>query len=311
VVVICTRNRPDELAITLRSVAEQSGAEERAVLVVDGSDEQEARRTAHVVTKSLDGKCPVQYYRYPEPPAQTRQRNAAVELLPDSIDIVHFIDDDVLLRPGYFDELTGVLARNSALLGAGGIIIESQNFPSSPSSSWAKRFFLLSARTPSRVLPSGRTTLPRPAEDDVYPAEWLSTCSSSYRLSVLKRHRFDPDVEGPSPTLHDLDFSFRVAQEGPLAIVSTATCIHRRSQSARRDFLSANRERVVRRYWFVTKNMDGPIHRLAFWWGVVGQFLARVFSSHPESASALRGLLKGIRVIWMRAHPLLRTDDTR
>ena len=74
-VVVCTRNRPTELAHTLESVAEQSGAAERLVMVVDGSDQDEASRTADVVHNRRDDGLPVRYHRYTGTPAGTCSPN--------------------------------------------------------------------------------------------------------------------------------------------------------------------------------------------------------------------------------------------
>jgi hypothetical protein len=59
----------------------------------------------------------------------------------------------------------------------------------------------------------------------------------------------------------------------------------------------------------VRKNMDHPLHRLAFWWSIIGKVLAHVFSSNPNSTPALKGLLRGIQTAWTRTHPLLSPDD--
>ena len=305
-VVICTRNRPDVLRETLRSVFSQSGAAERPVLVVDGSDRTEATHTARVVQSQSDRGLPVWYHRYSGVPAGTRQRNAGVDLLPDSVEVVHFIDDDVTLRPGYFDALCEVLNQKRHLLGVEGVIAESEGAPSRSRVRWAHRLFLLRVDQPSRVLPSGHTTPAWPTgESDMQPAAWLSTCASSYRASVFDTHRFDPAVEGPSPRLEDLDFSVRVARDGPLAVVPEARCLHRVSGRNRRGTAATTRERLVRRYWFVRKNMDRPLNRLAFWWSTLGQLIALVTSSDPDSRAALRGHVRGLRQAWTRAHPLL------
>jgi len=310
-VVACTRNRPTELARTLESVAEQSGAAERLVTVVDGSDQEEAERTAAVVQARRDDGVPVRYHRYTGTPAGTRQRNAGVDLLPESVNIVHFIDDDVTLRGGYFDALCGALSQHPQLLGVGGIIKESEGTSPRPPVSPGHRLFLLRVNEPSRVLPSGQTTPAWPTgEGDIQPAEWLSTCASSYRRRVFRRHRFDPNATGPSPRLEDLDFSFRVAQEGSLAVVPDAECVHHVSARNRRSIPATAEERIARRYWFVEKNMGRPLNRLAFWWSVLGQILALVLSSNPNSDAALRGLLQGIRTVWTRDHPLLRRSNS-
>ncbi|WP_423818444.1 glycosyltransferase family A protein [Salinibacter ruber] len=108
-VVICTRNRPVDLARTLKSVAEQCRAHDRPVVVVDGSDRDDAERTAGVVQSWGDEELPFSYHRHSGRPAGTRQRNVGVDLLPETVRIVHFIDDDVTVHPGYFEALSAVL----------------------------------------------------------------------------------------------------------------------------------------------------------------------------------------------------------
>lgn len=304
-VVICTRNRPTELARTLESVAQQPGAENRPVLVVDGSDQDEAEHTATVVQDWRDDALPFHYHRFERPPAGTRQRNAGVDLLPKTVDIVHFIDDDVTLRDRYFDTLVDALREHPSLLGVGGLILPSECDSFRPRIHWGHRFFLLGTNEPNRVLPSGQTTSAWSTNDPIQPAEWLSTCASSYRRRVFRTHRFDPNARGPSPRLEDLDFSFRVAQDGPLAVVPEAECVHHVSPRNRRSSAATTRERIARRYWFIEKNLDRPLNRLAFWWSVVGQLVAVLVSSDPNSSAALRGLLRGIRTVLTRDHPLL------
>jgi len=308
-VVICTRNRPGELRQTLESVAEQSGAEERLVLVVDGSDADEADAVARVVSAWTDD-LPFHYVRFSGAPAGTRQRNAGVDHLSRSVAIVHFIDDDVTLRPDYFRVLSTALSQRPHLLGVGGVILDpSASSPTPPEITALHQLFLLRTDAPSRVLPSGQTTPAWPAHGRaLQPAEWLSTCASSYRRDVFERHRFDPAVEGPSPRLEDLDFSYRVAREGPLSVVPKARCVHRFSSANRRELRDSSLERVVRRYWFVEKNLGSASHRLAFWWSMLGKLLILLVSSHPDRDEALRGFLRGVRTVWRRDHPLLRSE---
>ena len=305
-VVICTRNRPAELARTLESVAAQRRAQERLVVVVDGSDPTEAERTAHVVQSGSDEGAPFHYHSYSGRPAATRQRNTGVDLLPESVEVVHFIDDDVTLHDCYFEALYNALTQNPALRGVGGVITKSNESSPRPPIHWAHRLLLLRIDRPSRVLPSGQK-MPAWSTGNrkLQPAEWLSTCASSYRAEVFDRHRFDSAVEGPSPRLEDLDFSVRVARDGPLAVVPEARCVHRVSGRNRRGTAATTRERLARRYWFVRKNMDRPLNRLAFWWSTLGQLIALVTSSDPDSRAALRGHVRGLRQAWTRAHPLL------
>jgi len=66
----------------------------------------------------------------------------------------------------------------------------------------------------------------------------------TYRYRVFDDHRFDPTVEGPSPRLESLDFSFRLSRQN-----SKARCIHHFSPINRRSLPDTVREQVVRRYW--------------------------------------------------------------
>ena len=309
--MICTRNRPDALAQTLEHVAAQHGAAHRRVLVVDASDAAAAERTHHIVARHRDTDLPFHYHRFSGPPAGTRQRNKGVDLLPPSVQLVHFIDDDASPTAGYFDALSDALCRHPSLLGVGGLITApDQPTDASPGRTLThrlQRLFLLHANQPSRVLPSGQTTPAWSTPDSsLQRAEWLSTCASTYRREVFTRHRFDPAVEGPSPRLEDLDFSFRVAQDGPLAVVPDAECIHRFSPHNRHRTAARVRERTARRYWFVEKNLGRYPNRLAYWWSLLGRLLALIASSRPNRDAALRGLLRGIQTVWTRDHPLLQ-----
>lgn len=127
-VVICTRNRPDDLKTTLESVATQSGATTRSVVVVDGSDSALASETA-VVVENWSDRRPFYYHRYSKRPAGTRQRNTGVDLLPSSVEIVHFIDDDVTLKPGYFETLSTTLQQFPSPVGVGDIVESENGFP--------------------------------------------------------------------------------------------------------------------------------------------------------------------------------------
>ena len=308
-VVICTRNRSGELKQTLRSVAAQSGAEGRLVLVVDGSDPDEVDATAQVVSAWTD-ELPFHYFRYSGAPAGTRQRNTGIDQLPRSVTIVHFLDDDVTLRPNYFHALSTALRQHPRLLGVGGIILDPDaSSPTPPEITVPHKLFLLRTDAPSRVLASGQTTPAWPAHGRaLQPAEWLSTCASSYRRNVFEHHRFDPAVEGPSPRLEDLDFSYRVAREGTLAVAPEAHCVHRFSSTNRQEVSDSTCERVARRYWFVEKNLGSGPHRLAFWWSMLGKFLILLVSSHPDRNEALHGFLRGIQTVWRRNHSLLRPE---
>lgn len=302
-VIICTRNRAEDLRRTLGSIAALKDRPEMLVLVVDGSDESQLRasRRASVQFETLD----VAHLPFKGSPAGTRQRNYGLDHLPPSVEIVHFIDDDVVVLPGYFRRLTATLARHPTVGGVGGVILDRDASETGVAAYLLKRFFLLSSSSPGRVLPSGHVGSLTPNAERI-PVEWLSTCSSTYRRAVFEQYRFDPRVEGPSPRLEDLDFSYRVRRSWTLLAEPRARLIHYTSAVNRRSVEAFAAESLPRRYWFVEKNIRHPLRKPAFWWATFGQVLATLTSSHPRKKEALRGLLRGVRDVWRRAHPLLR-----
>jgi len=131
-VVLATRNRPTDVERTLRSVARAEGSNTLRVVLVDGSDPDKAQANQQVL-RSISS-LHVDYHPFPGDPAASRQRNYGVEVLPASIRVVHFIDDDVEVHPQYFTHLADTLPPAQI-----------------------RRLFLLDGTTPGVVLPSGHT----------------------------------------------------------------------------------------------------------------------------------------------------------
>lgn len=311
-VVISTRNRPEDLNQTLQSVASQPDAKNRPVFVIDGSDPKEATSTERVV-ETWKHDLPFQYHRYRGIPAGTRQRNAGLDLLPQSVDIVHFIDDDVTVQTDYFHELSKVLKLHPKVGGVGGLIVTPESNSLSSGNELIKRIFFLTHPKPGRVLLSGFTTSnqhsssAKTEESSLRETEWLSTCSSSYRRSFLDRHRFDESLTGYS-MLEDRDLSYRISQEARLVIQPQARLYHRLSPRNRYDTERHVYSRVVHRRWFIEKHFSGIIPRLAYWWSLLGRFLATAISSDSRRNAALRGLRRGARTVWTRSHSLLHSS---
>ena len=305
-VIICTRNRPADLARALHSIA-VAAAEPSAllILIVDASDEDATQANREMVSRMEELN--VQYNAFHGSPSGTRQRNDGLDQLLPSVEIIHFIDDDVVVLPGYFRHLAQTLRRHPEAGGVGGLIIEADSSqPVRPH--WMHRLFVLSSIQSGRILPSGHTTTIHP-ERGLQRVEWLSSCASSYRREVFETHRFDSSVEGRSPRLEDLDFSYRVGQLWHLLADPCAQLIHHPSAANRRKTEDFAAESLPRRYWFVEKNIRHPLRKPAFWWATFGQLLAAATSQKSTKWSVFRGLCAGIRTIWHRDHPLLRRSE--
>lgn len=305
-IVICTRDRPDELRRTLASIAAHPPDIDLLLVVVDASD-PEARTRNRTLVGAFE-PLPSAHWPYPKDPSLTGQRNYALDHLPSSVDIVHFIDDDVTVHADYFEVLSNVLRTHPRIGGAGGVIIESPMGPPSPWRERLKRLFFLSHTEKGRVLPSGCTTTAQSpsTEDDaaLRDTEWLSGCSSSYRRSLLERHRFDETLSGYS-MLEDLDLSYRIRQEARLVVHPNACLRHRRASGGRPDTEQYAYTETVHRRWFVERHFDGVGERWAYWWSRVGRFLAVARLPRSDRMDTLRGLGRGLWTVLTRDHPLL------
>jgi Predicted glycosyltransferases len=306
-IVICTRNRPGELEQTLDSIAAHPPPATPLLAVMDASDEKQRRRTRTLVD-TFDALQSV-HWPYTDPPSLARQRNAALDRLPASVEIVHFIDDDVTVQSNYFEALSAVLRTNADVGGVGGVVAEPTQKTSSPDAGGLRRLFLLSHPVAGRVLSSGYATNaqhPRATgRSTLRETEWLSGCSSSYRRQLLEQHRFDEALTGYS-MLEDLDLSYRIHQQARLVVHPEARLIHRRTPRNRFDAERYGHALTVHRRWFMEKHFGDPGAHLAYWWSLVGRLLAILASSNDHSAAALRGLLRGIQTVLTRNHPLLR-----
>lgn len=304
-VVICTRNRPEELKRTLESIAAHPPAVDLLLTVVDASDPEPQTRVQSIL-ETFD-RVPSVHWPYTQTPSLARQRNTAVDRLPPSVDVVHFIDDDVTVHEGYFERLSAVLRTHSDIGGVGGIVREPMKNAPRGHSRPLQSLFFLSHPEDGHVLPSGCTTsAQRPSRTQtsgLRDTEWLNGCSS-YRRSLLNQHRFDDGLTGYS-MLEDLDLSYRIRHQARLAVDPEAYLTHRRSARNRIDTEQYNYALTVHRRWFIEKHFDTVTSRLAYWWSLVGRLFAIMASSDPHRSAARRGVLYGIRTVLTRNHLLL------
>ena len=304
--VICTRNRADDLRRTLASVEAQHVPEGTGVVVVDASD-PEAAALNRVLVERLSGEAV--YLPFPGTPSLARQRNYAVARLPETVSLVHFLDDDVTLMPGYFEHLVAALTNDPEAGGAGGVIVSSPGLAAAPGGrlrSVLHYLFCLDAPRPGRVLRSGRISgYDLPERSEPFPTQWLSGCASTYRRRLLLEHPVDERLEGYS-FMEDRDFSYRIARRHRLLAVPAARLVHHQSPLNRHAARRMAMEEVVHRYWFVRKNVPGLLGWLCYGWSLVGALLAIASSRRPYRREALAGFAEGLQRLARSDHPLLR-----
>lgn len=213
-VVICTRNRPLELAACLRSLATQTERPD-AVVVVDSSDEPQPLPDVGLPVRSVRSA-----------PGLPLQRNLALRHV--SADLVTFLDDDVELEPGYVAVIRRWFLSSEDCVGASGNIT---NDPRRPALSRAFRWLFDLSNDDGVLRQSGDVAYLRhphtPSRVDV-----ISGSNMTFRRCALGGIRFREDL-GRYAYMEDADVALQLRDVGSLWMLPAAKLVHHRSRMAR------------------------------------------------------------------------------
>ena len=265
--------RPVPLLTLLQSVKEQT-IYPNEILIIDGSTNND---TADILKTNQFQN--LKYFKVPsEHRGLTRQRNYGIAKVENIIEIICFLDDDIVLTRTYFENLLNTYQSHPDALGVGGFIIDDtisceyvgENYqPTSKEfyfDGWKrkegsrfvmrKRFGLDSDCPPgfSSLYSHGRSVGFLPPSDKVYEVEQLMGGVSSFKKSVFETLQFSTYFEGYG-LYEDADFSIRVAKKGKLYLNTTAKLNHYHDASGRPNKYQYGKM-VVRNGWYVwrTKN---------------------------------------------------------
>lgn len=230
--VICTRNRPDDLARVLQSLTWQDRPC-AAILVIDDSD-ADLRPHVEMLSHSVDA--PVTVLTKDEP-GLTASRNLALDHVTQ--DITLFLDDDVVLRPDYVSRLVGAFEADPDLVGAGGSIDDDHEYELQ----WLRGVLMVPGRLTGRVYRSGWSSqTPKGRSRDV---DHLIGCNMAFRTAKISDHRFADHFRGYALG-EDLEFTHRLREEGHrLTVVGDARLWHL-TDDPRHDYAWGYREVVIR-----------------------------------------------------------------
>jgi hypothetical protein len=276
-VVICTRNRADDLAKALAAV--EAVAHGIEVLVADSSDEAHLAEVRDLVDVH-DGATLLACT-----PGLARQRNQALGWVraqrPEAA-YIHFIDDDTEVLPGYFEAITDTFAARPEVAGVGGVVLNQPR----PRHVGTKRLFCLYSRTPGRVLPSGRVTIGHYEGDEATDPAWLPGCAMSYRTASIAGRCFDDRLEGYSLG-EDMYFSFALSHDHPLAIAPEARVLHHFSPQNRLSRTRLAPVKIALLHRFVRENRRRGMRVSAFWLAVLGDMVLKLADGvrHGDSDS--------------------------
>lgn len=288
-IIVCSRNRLDDIIIMLESVRRQS-LQPTEIIIVDSSakpyDSEPAFTT--IFCARLWPQTRLAYCQ--SKPGLTLQRNVGIDRA--QADIIYFFDDDVILDPDYLGVMHHFFAANPHYAAGMGSISNIE-----PLRRGKHRFFRTLFMLP-RDYASGHFTysgMPTHAYGNrsIMRVSVLGGCCMAYRSSILKQYRFDEQLPAYG-YMEDADISFRIAQEHPLFFHPDAQLLHNNSPVSR-DGICANRAMFMQHYCYLFFKNVYPRNRLkviAWAWSILGLFLE---AAMVRDRHVLAGYLQGLK----------------
>jgi GT2 family glycosyltransferase len=234
----------------------------------------------------------VQYYH--TAPGLTRQRNDGARHATG--DIIHFIDDDVVLEADYLKALHITFSRYTTCVGGMGTIV-----PIPQSGSLLFRIFRIIFLLP-RDHASGKCTLSGMPTFSYGTAhfkyvEVLGGCCMSFRRYYFLKEMADEVLHGYC-CMEDCDLSFRMRRWGKLFYQPQARHNHYNSPQAR-DTVRQSRAMFLRNAIYLFFKNWYTWWRVPFFiWSVIGIFFEAVVTRNWRALCGYYDALRHIRIVW-------------
>lgn len=231
--IICTKNRASALDKQREYLEMQTHIPEFLYLV-DASDifndDEHRRRYQHI---------PVHLTIFHSQPHLPFQRNLAIQHLPDSIRIVHFLDDDSFPEANYFDEINRAFFENESFWGIGGLIKQAN----------IHKPFFLDPPIPGTLASNGRTldaqVFPY-SLNRIFESRYLSGCSMSFRREAFDITTFDENLKGYA---QDEDLAFCLSLKKKLGVTPFTAIWHFKVADARLNSCRFKEQAIINRYY--------------------------------------------------------------
>lgn len=288
--IICTYMRAKPLLLLLESVNKQT-VYPNEILVIDGSTNIE---TEQLLKVNLFGK--LKYFKVDDyQRGLTKQRNFGIKKVQETMDIVCFLDDDIVLEPNYFENLLSTYISYPEAIGVGGYIKNDSNwkligengtinYNQYSFDGWVRkdgsRFVLrkklgLDSNKPPAYFPDfghGRSVSFLPPSGKTYQVEQLMGGVSSFPKKVLDVQKFSEYFEGYG-LYEDADYTLRLSKKGNLYVNTSAQLDHYHEDSGRPNQYQYGKM-VIRNGWYVWRvKWPKPSLKARFKWNATALLL--------------------------------------
>jgi glycosyltransferase involved in cell wall biosynthesis len=158
------------------------------------------------------------------PPGLTRQRNAGLKKVKRDIDLVAFLDDDIVLEPECIRNMLSFWQSAPDHVGGAGFNII--DYPLSGKPSWLEFIFstYLKNKPYGALLRTGRN-MPYCPAGSTSKTEWLCGGATVWRSNIFKEFDYD-EWFASYGIVEDIDFSHRVNKKFDLFVVADARLRH-------------------------------------------------------------------------------------
>jgi len=288
-VIIATKDRPELLRHCLQSLARQEHLADELVIVDASTKPIKPQEVVPVVYHDAARLIRAQ-------PCLTRQRNEGFRA--SQGDIVLYLDDDVVLEPGYIAALVAAFEQDrTGQVAAATGRITNINHPGwqHPLRSILWLFnllFQLPDLGSGKFRLSGFPTFPYHC-DTARWVETLSGCNMAFRREVLDHYQFDESLPGYG-FMDDDDMAYRISRQYDCLYVADARLAHLSMPKERATLRSHKRTLARVHLYLFHKNTSHSLPNvLAFGISILGLVLATCIVE--RSLSGAWGILEGVR----------------
>ena len=263
--IICTFKRPRPVITLLNSIKEQVLYPDE-ILLVDGSPDS---RTKEVIGSNDYPQ--LKYYRVEETDrGLTKQRNFGVSRVGKEVEVVCFLDDDVVLTPNYFKTIMETYISFPDAVGVGGYILNEVAWERTDQIVSDEEFVIdgykrklgsrnllrkrvgLLSKEPPGVMPEFSNGLSigfLPPSGKIYPVEFFMGGVASFKKKIFQKMSFSTYFEGYG-LYEDLEFCLRASKIGQLYVNTAAQLFHYHEPDGRPNRYKYG-EMVIRNGWYV------------------------------------------------------------
>lgn len=291
-VIIPTKNRLNDLKVTVESLLDQTILPNQLIIVDQSSGDESRREICRLmaeVPREVSDRLRLNYVHDPSITGLAQARNRSMQIADCAIWL--FLDDDVQLEPDFIENLLATYRLFPSAAGVSGIVTN-YSLPPGPARAWRTLFVRGPFHDDRQPIYWNASRL---RDSEAVPVSRLGGGLMSFRADRIGDARFDENLSGVSDG-EDVDFCCHLNPGSPLLITPKARLVHNQSPSGRSLKHWTSREAKSNHYLYYRNWRSGVFNRLSFCWLNLGYGLVASFASlRRRSLTPWRELLQGMR----------------